>query len=244
LSLLVLIARSALDCAAPFHAWKRVQESEKKYRIQRSESFLIAVLCTRSVSVFCRPGGPSGGIPPDPIPNSAVKAPSAHGTAAQAAGESVAARPAKDAFHDPAFVRPFAQKLYSASGAISVAGWSSPVARQAHNLKVPGSNPGPATNLRCRDLFAAFFMEAVFCIGFDENPAAGLVQNHAGVSRWTRGKGPWRSVWQSGPMNLTLARKSENQLKRQKCGRKVLQRNERSFTLSFSQSLDFWNAFS
>lgn len=27
----------------------------------------------------------------------------------------------------------------------SVAGWSSPVARQAHNLKVPGSNPGPAT---------------------------------------------------------------------------------------------------
>ena len=29
-----------------------------------------------------------------------------------------------------------------------IAGWSSPVARQAHNLKVPGSNPGPATNLR------------------------------------------------------------------------------------------------
>src|ERR1051326_3984772 len=27
-----------------------------------------------------------------------------------------------------------------------IAGWSSPVARQAHNLKVPGSNPGPATN--------------------------------------------------------------------------------------------------
>ena len=26
------------------------------------------------------------------------------------------------------------------------AGWSSPVARQAHNLKVAGSNPAPATN--------------------------------------------------------------------------------------------------
>jgi hypothetical protein len=26
-----------------------------------------------------------------------------------------------------------------------VAGWSSPVARQAHNLKVTGSNPVPAT---------------------------------------------------------------------------------------------------
>ena len=29
------------------------------------------------------------------------------------------------------------------------AGWSSPVARQAHNLKVVGSNPTPATNLSC-----------------------------------------------------------------------------------------------
>ncbi len=28
----------------------------------------------------------------------------------------------------------------------SIAGWSSPVARQAHNLKVAGSNPAPATN--------------------------------------------------------------------------------------------------
>jgi hypothetical protein len=28
----------------------------------------------------------------------------------------------------------------------NVAGWSSPVARQAHNLKVTGSNPVPATN--------------------------------------------------------------------------------------------------
>ena len=28
-----------------------------------------------------------------------------------------------------------------------IAGWSSPVARQAHNLKVVGSNPTPATKL-------------------------------------------------------------------------------------------------
>jgi hypothetical protein len=28
-----------------------------------------------------------------------------------------------------------------------IAGWSSPVARQAHNLKVIGSNPIPATKL-------------------------------------------------------------------------------------------------
>ena len=30
------------------------------------------------------------------------------------------------------------------------AGWSSPVARQAHNLKVAGSNPAPATNAHHR----------------------------------------------------------------------------------------------
>src|SRR5205085_7235708 len=29
------------------------------------------------------------------------------------------------------------------------AGWSSPVARWAHNPKVAGSNPAPATNLNC-----------------------------------------------------------------------------------------------
>ena len=33
------------------------------------------------------------------------------------------------------------------------AGWSSPVARQAHNLKVAGSNPAPATN-KIKDLAA------------------------------------------------------------------------------------------
>src|SRR5438105_12253277 len=37
------------------------------------------------------------------------------------------------------------------------AGWSSPVARQAHNLKVAGSNPAPATNQKSR-LRAAFFV--------------------------------------------------------------------------------------
>jgi hypothetical protein len=32
----------------------------------------------------------------------------------------------------------------------SVAGWSSLVARKAHNLEVSGSNPLPATNFWCR----------------------------------------------------------------------------------------------
>ncbi len=69
---------------------------------------------------------------PDPIPNSEVKRPSANGTASQDVGESVAARPAK-------------RKKQSSTKNQTSAGWSSPVARQAHNLKVAGSNPAPAT---------------------------------------------------------------------------------------------------
>jgi hypothetical protein len=38
------------------------------------------------------------------------------------------------------------QKLRHYSSSRWIAGWSSPVARQAHNLKVTGSNPVPATN--------------------------------------------------------------------------------------------------
>ena len=39
------------------------------------------------------------------------------------------------------------------------AGWSSPVARQAHNLKVVGSNPTPATNIKAHNAnaLAGFF---------------------------------------------------------------------------------------
>jgi|688.fasta_scaffold134298_4 hypothetical protein len=36
---------------------------------------------------------------------------------------------------------------YNAINQNHIAGWSSLVARQAHNLKVLGSNPSPATNL-------------------------------------------------------------------------------------------------
>ncbi len=46
--------------------------------------------------------------------------------------------------------RPFALQDECSVGdrlRIGDAGWSSPVARQAHNLKVAGSNPAPATNI-------------------------------------------------------------------------------------------------
>src|SRR5579885_1437913 len=68
-----------------FHVWKQGQATTSRSH-----------WCLVSLSVLRRTGGLSGGIPPDPIPNSAVKASCAHGTAAQAAGESVAASPTKD----------------------------------------------------------------------------------------------------------------------------------------------------
>jgi hypothetical protein len=37
------------------------------------------------------------------------------------------------------------QPVPAMSGSRGDAGWSSPVARQAHNLKAAGSNPAPAT---------------------------------------------------------------------------------------------------
>jgi hypothetical protein len=37
--------------------------------------------------------------------------------------------------------------VFREGGQWFIAGWSSPVARQAHNLKVTGSNPVPATKI-------------------------------------------------------------------------------------------------
>ena len=83
---------------------------------------------------------------PDPISNSAVKHTSAHGTVSQDTGESVAARPAQHKTHTfPHTARRRRTRTPSGVHAFG-AGWSSPVARQAHNLKVAGSNPAPATN--------------------------------------------------------------------------------------------------
>ena len=42
------------------------------------------------------------------------------------------------------------------------AGWSSLVARQAHNLKVVGSNPTPATNLLVKKLKISFYRSKFF----------------------------------------------------------------------------------
>ena len=54
-----------------------------------------------SLLALRRPGGHCGAAAPDPIPNSAVKRPSAYDTSSQDAGKSVAARSAKRKHHPP-----------------------------------------------------------------------------------------------------------------------------------------------
>ena len=51
--------------------------------------------------------------------------------------------------------------------AVTDAGWSSPVARQAHNLKVVGSNPTPAPkpSPRYPSWISGAFFYLVFCLG-------------------------------------------------------------------------------
>jgi hypothetical protein len=80
-----------------------------------------------------------------------------------------------------------------------IAGWSSPVARQAHNLKVVGSNPAPATNFKPVTR-RAFFVSmdksyqvyvlqnsaGRFYIGLSEDVGIRVQQHNDGISKWTR----------------------------------------------------------
>jgi putative endonuclease len=100
------------------------------------------------------------------------------------------------------------------------AGWSSLVARQAHNLKVAGSNPAPATNfLSTAVTYRVYILRncgGSFYIGLSEDVERRVEQHNTGQSRWTKGRGPWAIAWQSEELSLTDARKLENRLKRQK----------------------------
>ena len=102
------------------------------------------------------------------------------------------------------------------------AGWSSLVARQAHNLKVAGSNPAPATNsLPAALAYRVYVIQnhrGKFYIGLSDDVARRVEQHNSGASKWTKTKGPWQLVWQSDELSLSEARKLENRLKRQKGG--------------------------
>ena len=56
-------------------------------------------------------------------------------------------------------------------------------------------------------------------IGLSEDVEKRLLGHNEGVSKWTRGKGPWKIIWTSKPMDLSEARKMENLMKRQKGGK-------------------------
>src|SRR5262249_47327268 len=104
------------------------------------------------------------------------------------------------------------------------AGWSSLVARQAHNLKVAGSNPAPATKfpLRIAMIYRVYVLqnrEGSFYVGLSEDVTRRVKEHNSGQSRWTKRRGPWVIVWQSEELSLTEARKLENRLKRQGRGK-------------------------
>ena len=60
--------------------------------------------------------------------------------------------------------------------------------------------------------------EGRFYIGLSEDVEKRLHDHNLGISKWTRNRGPWKLVWQEGPMTLSEARKLEAHLKRQKGG--------------------------
>ena len=119
---------------------------EPRRQIARSSSIPKTTLRFMT-SVLRRPGGFCEVTRPDPIPNSAVKRLSANGTVSQdresrsPPGLQPSACTNRSRTHLTCHTPTPPDPDRRASGA----GWSSPVARQAHNLKVAGSNPAPAT---------------------------------------------------------------------------------------------------
>ena len=58
-------------------------------------------------------------------------------------------------------------------GTALIAGWSSPVARQAHNLKVVGSNPAPATKKKKASRKVGFFLFGIDVLFFGGGQSMG-----------------------------------------------------------------------
>jgi putative endonuclease len=56
-------------------------------------------------------------------------------------------------------------------------------------------------------------------IGLSENPEIRVAQHNSGVSKWTKGKRPWKVIWTSRGMSLGEAKKLETRLKKQKGGK-------------------------
>jgi predicted GIY-YIG superfamily endonuclease len=57
-----------------------------------------------------------------------------------------------------------------------------------------------------------------FCFGFSENVDIRVQQHNAGMSRSTRGRGPWKIVWRNVLLTLSAARALKLKLKEPKEG--------------------------
>jgi putative endonuclease len=60
--------------------------------------------------------------------------------------------------------------------------------------------------------------EGRFYIGISDDVNRRLDEHNSGISKWTKGKGPWSLAWTSEAQSLSEARKLENRLKRMKGG--------------------------
>ena len=96
------------------------------------------------------------------------------------------------------------------------AGWSSLVARQAHNLKAVGSNPTPAT--QTKSVAWTYILqnpEGRFYVGMTTDLDQRVRDHNDGISKWTKHRGPWDLVWSQECATIGEARKLENKIKHQ-----------------------------
>ena len=109
------------------------------------------------------------------------------------------------------------------------AGWSSLVARWAHNPKVEGSNPSPATNLTrmsrvSNQIYFVYVLWSAsgrcFYIAISDNPPTREEQHNRGTFKsWSKRHRPWTVVFTEKHPDYRSARKREIELKAQKGGR-------------------------
>lgn len=108
----------------------------------------------------------------------------------------------------------FGLDSYPPAVIICNAGWSSPVAREAHNLEVAGSNPAPAIS---RPHCPPWPVRAVFCAAScrDFTPAT-----PSGTTGWTRSR-PGRTT-PTGPASASCTMATEVPESRSISSRKIL----------------------
>jgi putative endonuclease len=107
------------------------------------------------------------------------------------------------------------------------AGWSSLVARRAHNPKVAGSNPAPAILFCMFTVYVIRSARGLRYIGYTEDLAKRLDQHNQGLSRFTSRDSDWRMVYKEEHNTRAEAIAHEKWLK-SGAGREFLDRVENS----------------